>query len=416
MHRARLDARPGRLEAMRVIVAGQNYRIVGGSDRALMQHCDLLSANGVEVAPFCAAHKDNLPSDWSGFFPADVNFASPSPADLARYVYSQQSRRLLSDLISEFKPDLLHLHIYYGKLSGSIFASARDAGVPVIQTLHEFKIVCPIHSLSRHGSSCRACAGFNFRHALINRCNRGSLARSALTWLESSVTHMAGGLDSVNKFIAVSDFVRNTVVEMGVPSDKVAVVPNFTDYEAVTPNFGHDNYFLCYGRLEAGKGLLPLLEAFRALPSLRLVVAGAGSQAGELARYVTANQMSNVEFRGFCSGPELSSLIGGATAIVCPSLAAETFGLTIIEAFAHGKPVIASRIGAFPEVVSDGESGTLVPPGDVAALVEAIQHLASDELGRRFMALAARDRVVNHFGPDTHMASLRAVYDSVLAA
>lgn len=397
---------------MKLVVAGQNYRLVGGADRALIQHCDLLRSAGHAVAPFCVRHPENLSSAWSRYFPDDVNFESPGLGDLTRYVYSAHAGRRFRELVGAFQPDIAHLHIYYGKLTGSIIREARLTGLPVVQTLHEFKVVCPVHSLIRNGSICTACSNFNFRNVVRYRCNRGSLARSALTWAESSVSRAVGAVYGVDKFIAVSKYLRDRVVAMGVPPDKIVIVPNFTDAASVTPNFSDSGYFLYFGRIEAAKGIWPLLDAFAQMPDIRLKIVGAGSLLPAVRE--RAGKARNVEIHPFADGSELSSLISGAVGVLAPSIVPETFGLTLIEAFAHGKPVIASEIGAYSEVISSEKTGLLVCPGNVEQIVGAVRRIRSGSNERRLMGAAARETALTKFGPRLHYERLLEVYDSVL--
>lgn len=398
-----------------VLNAGQNYWIRGGSDRCLIDLGELLEARGHRVIPFAVQDDRNLPTEWSRYFPPAVNFDQPGPRDLLRYLYSPEARRQLERLLSEHRVDVAQLHIYYGQLTGSIFAPLRRRGIPVVQTLHEFKIVCPVYALYAHGQLCQKCDGHAFWKATTNRCNRGSLARSALSSAESYLTRALGAQSGVDHFMAVSQFVKDKVVELGVPADKVSVVHNFVDAERFSPSAEEGTHFLYFGRLDRTKGTATILDMAERLPDLPFLVAGEGAARAGMEADILARGLTNVRLLGFQTGEALSNLIRGAIAIIAPSEVYETFGLSAAEAMAHGRPVVAHRIGGLAEVVENGVDGFLVEPGDRAALAEKLRWLADNRAAAAHMGQAGRANVIARFGPDIHYRRTMAVYRRVLA-
>lgn len=395
---------------MRVINVGQNYHLRGGSDKYLFSLESLLRDHGHEVIPFASRQSANVDTPWSSYFPPEVDFQRPRPVDILRYAYSQPAREAMRKLVREQAPDIAHLHIYYGQLTASILAPLEKAGIPVVQTLHEYKIVCPTYSLFAHGEICEACEGRHFWRAAARRCNRGSFVRSALSATEAYVSRWLGAVDKVGHFIAVSDFLREKVVSMGVPRDKVTTVHNFMDCAGIEPAREPGTYLLYFGRLERIKGIYTLLDAVAPLRDTPVLIAGEGSEKMSLQNEIARRGLNHVKLLGFKQGQELRDLIRGSICTIAPSVCYETFGLTLVESFAHGRPVVASRIGGMTEVVTDRVDGFLVRPGDIAELRERLSWMATHPADALEMGMRGRAGVEDRFSPERHYEDILAIY------
>lgn len=402
--------------SLTVLNVGQNYHVRGGSDRYLFALESLLQRYGHEVIPFATDQPANLATPWSAYFPPSVNFARPGPIDVIRYLYSRPAARAVGRLVARRRPDLAHLHIYYGQLTGSILRPLRAAGIPILQTLHEFKTVCPTYGLFAHGRLCESCQGRQFWRAMTHRCNRGSLVRSALSSAEAYVSRWLGAVDGVDHFIAVSDFLRDKVIELGLPAHKVTTVHNFVDCSGIDPVASPGRYLLFFGRLERIKGVHTLLDAVAPLSGIEVLLAGEGGERQALQAQIHRRGLAHVKLLGFKTGTELQELIRGSICTVAPSECYETFGLTLVESFAHGRPVVASRIGGMTEVVDDGETGFTVPPGDAEALRERLLWMVNNRDSALEMGRAARRAVERRFSPESHYEKIMAIYRGVGAA
>lgn len=398
---------------LKVLNVGQNYFVRGGSDKYQFQLEKLLTRRGHATIPFASSQSANRPSTWADYFPKSVDFDHPGPADLVRFVYSPAARDCVKRLLDDAKPDLAHLHIYYGQLTSSILRPIMEAGIPIVQTLHEYKLVCPVYSLVSRDRVCEACSGGRFWNALPRRCNRGSLPRTALSVVESYVSRLLGSVSAVDRFIAVSHFQRAKIVEMGVPADKVTTIHHFVDCAGTMPATGDGEHVLYFGRLERLKGIFTLLDAVTPLADVPVLFVGDGGARDELEREIRRRGLTHVRLLGFRTGDELTALVRASIATVLPSLWYEPFGLTVIETFAEGRPVIGSRIGGISELIDDGVDGYLVPPGDVDALRERIDALARDRGRAVAMGRAGRDKVERDFTPELHYRRLMDVYRAV---
>ena len=394
--------------------AGQNYRITGGSDRYQFQLSELLTRHGHTVIPFAGKHPDNLPSEWESYFPQAPDFDHPGFQDLINYVYSWPAKRAMSRLLGDAGIDIAHLHIYYGKLTSSILQPLHEKGIPIVQTTHEFKLSCPVYTLSRHGKLCEKCAAGHYYHALLHRCNRGSLLRSGLSTLESYVSAKNGAVDGIDHFIAVSEFMREKLVSHGLNANRVTAIHNYIDVSGIEVADGEGSYLLYFGRFEANKGIMTLLEAAAMHREIKLVLVGAGGLEPAMRDYVAGEGLDNVAIRGFMDQASLHEVIKGSVCSIMPSEWYETFGLTSIESFGRGRPVIASRIGGIPEVVEDRVDGFLFEPGNARELGEYMKWMWENRSAAVRMGKKGRQNVERKFNPEDHYRKLMQVYRKLL--
>lgn len=397
-----------------ILNASQNYFVKGGSDRYFFVLAEMLDQHGHRVIPFAVEQEQNESSPWSGYFPPGVNFKSPGPRDIARFLYSWPARRAIRRLLREQSVDLAHLHIYYGQLTSSILAPLVDAGVPIVQTLHDFKLVCPVYSLLSHGTICEACQGKHFYRAVARRCNRGSIARSALSAAETYLSHWLGAVDRIDHFITVSDFQREKYIELGVPAERMTTVHNFADPALFDPAQGPGDYLLYFGRIEQLKGIYTLLEAAAQTPDVPLWIVGSGDAEPEVARIINERSLDHVRLLGFKGGSELHELIRGSIATILPSEGYDNCPMSVLESLALARPVIGSRIGGIPELVRHDVDGLLVPPGDADRLAHAMRCLAADRERAIEMGAAGRGKIETQFSPEIHYRRVLDVYCRVL--
>jgi glycosyltransferase involved in cell wall biosynthesis len=382
---------------VRVLNVSQRHYFGGGSDRIFFETGRLLEGAGHRVIPFCAADERNDPTPWERYFPEAADFERPGATDLWRYHYSRPARRALERLLHDHPIDIAHLHITYGKLTSSILEPLRRAGIPIVQTLHEYKLICPVYTLVSNGEICEACRGGHFWNALPRRCNRGSLARTALSVSESYLSRRLGNIAKIDRFLAVSEFQRSKLIEHGLPADRIDVVHNFVDVGARTPGEG-GGYLIYVGRIERLKGVFTLIEAVRGL-EIPLRIVGSGEAEGELRERLREPGFERVDLLGFREGAELARLISGSLAAVVPSEWYEPFGLTV---------------GGITELIDHGRDGLLFPAGDAEALRARVETLAGDPEGAQRMGRAGRAKVERDFGPERYLRDLEATYRRLL--
>lgn len=396
---------------MKVLQINNHHRIIGGADQVFFNTADLLRERGHVCDTFAARDPRDRPNPRSDYFPAAPPQGQKSLRDLPSYLYNFRAGRAIGRYEATFGPyDIAHLHIYYGRLTTAILPHLRKQTGAIIQSLHEYKLACPVYSFEREGHTCRKCVDGSTWSVIKHRCKNKSLAMSAVAFVEFHLSRTMGDVRHVDRFICVSAFQREILIQAGLPKKNMVTLYNFVDVaEAdIIPVASRDDYLLYFGRIEALKGIGTLIEAAKRTGQ-RVVVAGHGSY---LSTAQAMAEGANIEFVGFQSGTALRSLVANARAVVVPSEWYENCPMSVLEAKALGVPVIGTKIGGIPELVRDGIDGFLVEPGDLAGLAEALVDIGRVDLDG--FSSAARQDAVDRFSSAQHYKQLMAVYKSAL--
>lgn len=394
----------------RVLQVNNHHRIIGGSDSVYFNTSELLRAQGSEVINFAAASEHDVPSPYSGYFPQGLDTKKLSLTDIGKYMRNADAAKAIDRLIRTVGPfDVAHLHIYYGRLTAAILPKLRRHGIPIVQTIHEYKLVCPVYTMERNGAVCEKCVQGNRLNAIRNRCKEGSLAKSIAVLAEFWASRLQGDVRFMDRIICVSDFQRGLMLRAGIPASKLVTLHNFVDPTLFKPVASEKkgDYFLYFGRIEALKGLPTLIRAAEKT-GIALKVAGVGGWSQNMMRRIGGN--SRVEALGYVGGQTLRDLISHAKAVVVPSEWYENCPMTVLEAKAAGTPVIGARIGGIPELIRDGVDGTLFEPGNVDDLSRAINDVCNGDLIG--MAHAACEDVNARFSKEFHLERLIEIYES----
>ncbi len=406
---------------MKILMVQTFFYYRGGDSTYMLNLTKLLEEKGHEVVHFAMEHPQNLPSPYSRYFVSEIDFpsllAERSPRAawkvLTRSIYSKEAKVKIARLVEDTKPDIAHFHNIHGHLTTSIIAPLRALGVPIVWTLHDFRQVCPNTSFLSHGEICERCLPDKFYNVVLHRCKKGSLAASFVAMVSMYYERLARVPSRVDRFITPSEFLRSKLIEGRFDPERIIAIPNFVDLEHYR-NEGEDDYFLYIGRLLYEKGIDVLIRAVAKLESGRLLIVGEGPAAGELKALANELGTERVKFAGYLTGDELRMTIARAQFVVLPSRLYENLPFSIMEAFASGKPVVATDLGGIPEMVEDGVNGFLFPNGDVDALADRISRLLSDPELRARMGAAGREKVERLYNRERHYELISGVYDDVL--
>ena len=349
---------------MKVLIVHNSYQQPGGEDAVVAAEARLLRAHEHTVLWY-KRHNDEL---------NDLGPLGTLAAGIGA-VWSRNSVREVRGMIARDRPDVAHFHNTFPLISSAAYYACAEARVPVVQTLHNYRLLCPGANLQREGRVCEECIGRSLAWpGLLYGCYRGSrAATAAATFMLAAHRAMRTWAEKVDIYVALSEFARRKFVEGGLPAERVVVKPNFVEHDP-GPKSGAGDYALYVGRLSAEKGLRVLLRAWELLgETISLKIAGDGPLTGEIASEIRTERLRGIELLGRVRHNEILSLMHGAAFLVLPSICYENFPLVIAEAFACGLPVIASRFGAMEEIIADGETGLgfeLDDPNDLASKVQ----------------------------------------------
>jgi glycosyltransferase involved in cell wall biosynthesis len=310
-------------------------------------------------------------------------------------VYSRRTVREITELAGRFRPDIAYVHNVFPLISPSLYHVLHRLRIPSVHVIHDFRLWCPNSRFYVNGQPCQLCLMGNYWPAIRKRCVKGNPAHSALYAGSLYLNRKLGFTHKIGGYICLTEFAKNLLLQSGIPEDKTHVCPNHIDTSIYTPQYGGGRFVLYLGGLYRDKGVLTVAKAFAQLPHIPLKFVGAGDAEAELRDYIDRHQMANVEIVGFKSGQEKLEYLRNSMFTIVPSHCYETFGLVVLEAFASGKPVVASAIGALPYIVQPQETGLLFQPQDANELAAKVRWLYEnpdqiESMGRKARALVER--------------------------
>jgi len=389
---------------MRILFIHNRYQQPGGEDVAVELESQLLKDKGHDVRVLF--FQNSNPEGSVGKITKGM-----------RAIYDRNSYRVVKNEIEVFRPDVVHVHNFFYAASPSIFYAAKKMNVPAVLTLHNYRLICANALLLRHGQVCELCVNNLLPLAGIRyRCYHNSMAESAFVTFVTSTHKLIRTWDkNISRLIVLTQFAQSRFVGSSIRVDeqKLFIKPNFIP----DPGLGEterEDFFLFVGRLSYEKGIDVLANAFAGLPTQKLVVIGdaADSQA-EMARFL---DNSNITLKGRLNKDGVLAYMKRCKALIFPSTWYEGLPFVIIEAFATGTPVIASRLGSMAELVNDKLNGFLFEPGNVTDLQEKIHlFLQTERQDRNALYENARTTYVQNFSPEKHYQTILTLYETVIA-
>ncbi len=390
---------------MKILVAHAAYQKHGGEDVVVEAEERLLRAHGHGVLRYRRHNEELNRRGPLGIIAAGM-----------QTVWSSASAHELTDLLAKEKPDVVHFHNIFPLISPAAYYACADAGVPVVQTLHNYRLLCPGANFLRDGRVCEECLGRSVPWpGVVHGCYRESRAATAAVATMIAVHRgMKTWREKVGVYIALSEFARGKFIEGGLPGERIVVKPNFVDPDPGL-KCGRGEYALYVGRLSVEKGLRVLLAAWSRLQEkIPLRIAGEGPLKEEVAAEIKTRGLSNVNLLGRLPSSEIVSLMQGARFLVLPSVCYENFPLAVAEAFACGLPVIASRLGAMVEIIADGDTGLHVTPSDAADLAAKADWAWRNPGKLQELGKAGRQEYVSKYGPEQNYHLLMGIFERTM--
>jgi glycosyltransferase involved in cell wall biosynthesis len=397
---------PYEAHEVKILLVHNSYVQPGGEDVVFEQERQMLEQAGHEVVSY---HRSNQEIDEHSLV---GRIALTSKA-----VWAADSRRDFASLLHREKPSLVHIHNTFVVISPSIYSACREAGVPVVQTLHNYRLLCPEANFFRRNRPCEECVEHSLWRGVIHGCYHESRAATSAVALMLAVHRWRGTWNSgVDCFVALSAFSRRKFIEAGMPAEKIAVKPNF-----VSPDPGcrssSGGYALFIGRLAPEPRVKLLLQAWQHLPvQIPLRIVGGGPQRAPLEACAKQMGIAEARFLGQLPRHETLAMLRGAWCLIFPSEWYENFPVTIVEAFACGVPVICSRLGAMQELVTDGRTGLQFTPGDPVDLTKKIEWAWAHPEEMAAMGRAARAEYEAKYTAGHNYHLLTEIYHQALQA
>jgi len=384
---------------MNILMLHNSYQFRGGEDESFESEVRMLRDAGHYVDTI---HLNNDRVDEIGRFQVALNS-----------IWSKPSFDLVNSKLRERNFDVMHVQNFFPMLSPSVYAAAKKNGVPVVQTLRNYRLLCPSTVLYRNGHICEDCLHKTFKiPGIIHSCYRDSVLSSAAVAAMTAFNTLKGTWrNDVDLYICLTAFSRQKFVEAGFNPNKIIVKSNFV-YPDPGVGLGEDGYLLFAGRLTSEKGIETLLSAWERLKSPgKLKIVGEGPLESRVREIVARN--SGVEWVGPKSSSEVKEMMGAARALVFPSEWYEPFGRVAIESFAKGTPVVTARLAGLAEIVRDGETGLLFNPGDPEDLAQKMDRVINHPDEFRAMRPAARAEYEATYTIEQNLGALIRAYKSV---
>lgn len=391
---------------MKIVLVHNFYREAGGEDAVVEQERRLLERAGHDVILY---HRSNHEIEGLSIL-GQISLAK-------RCIWAKDTQRQFAQLLARENPDLVHVHNTLVMISPSVYGACRDRGIPVVQTLHNFRLMCPAATFQRDGKVCEECVDHSLWRSVYHGCYRDSRPATATVALMLAFHRRLGTWNKlVDCYIALTEFSRNKFIAAGLPADKIVVKPNFLD-----PDPGereqHGAYALFVGRLSPEKGISTLLQAWEHVPEhCALHIVGGGPQRESLEAQAKKRRLASTTFRGYLSHEETIAEMKGAQFLIMPSVWYEGFPVSVAESFACGTPVICSRLGGMEEIVTDGRTGLHFTPADSEDLAAKVKWTWTHPLEMEEMGREARAEYKAMYTAERNYEMLMEIYTKAIAA
>ncbi len=389
---------------MKIMMVHVRYRLKGGEDAVFENEIKLLRANSSKVSVVKLEYTNDQIVEQGILNKLQLGLDT---------IWSRRSYKLLLSEIKEHDPDIVHFHNIFPLLSPSVYKACNDAGVPVVQTLHNYRWICPAGTFYRDGNVCEECVDRNLLQSVKYACYReSSLATSVVAGmiLYSRINSIIQ--KHVSRVIVLTEFAKEKFVQSGLSEERIVVKPNFC-FNSGEKNNNVGEYVLFIGRISKEKGIYTLMHAMEGMQNIKLKVAGDGPELSSIRRRVKENNI-NVEMLGSLDKAQLNRAIKDAAFIVLPSQWYEGFPMVVLDAYSNSKPILVSKIGGLSELVDIGVTGNTVEPCNPGLLQTAMLEMLSDKRKLSEMGRYAYEKYEREYSEMVNFEMLYDIYDDVI--
>jgi glycosyltransferase involved in cell wall biosynthesis len=393
---------------MKIALVHNTYQQMGGEDRVFAQERKMLEDAGHQVIAF--VRSNHAAESYAGWKKMQLAAAT---------VWSAQSRAEFKKLLGAEKPQVVHVHNTFMMISPSIYSACREAGVPVVQTLHNFRLLCPGANFFRDGKICEECLEHTVWRGVKHGCYRKSrMATATVAAMLEFHRWRKTWSDSVSCFVALSEFARGRFIAGGLPAERMLVKPNFVDPDpGPGPPMEERTYAVFVGRFSPVERMMTIFGAWERLKDrVPLFIVGGGPERAEMEAEAERRNLKQIRFLGVLPNGQTIRMIQGARFLVFPSEWYENFPVTIAEAFACQTPVICSGLGSMKEIVRDERTGLHFKAGDAASLAEKVGFAWENPGAMRVMGAEARREYLASYTAEQNYSQLMGIYEGAIRA
>lgn len=400
---------------MKILEINKFHNARRGADKHFLHLIELLKSGGDDVAVFSMRQQGDAASEWEPFFLSPVGYTDrftlwQKIKGVGRMFYSFEAHRKIKRLLDAFQPDIVHVHNIYHQMDPTILFAIKKRGIPIVMTVHDFKIINPNHSMVLDGKAYGRCRQGAYYQCVLDRCVKNSYGKSFIAMLEAYWHRLLGTYRTVDLFIAPSFFVKDQLVEWGIPTDAITVIPHCTGHGNLSGGISQTSaddarapYALYAGNISAHKGVETLLRIFERQTKLKLYL------AGEIEQGLKIPENAQIAYLGVLPPEQIARSMAGARCVVSATRLPETFGLIALEALASGVGFVGFDTGAFFEIITDKRQGILVRTEE--ELRATIDKVASGEIVFDRQALLAR---AAEFTADAYRQRIRGLFANLV--
>lgn len=387
------------MKKQKVLIVHNYYQVPGGEDTVVENEKNMLLENGHEVVLY-TRHNDEI--KLRGIF---GKLILPFETIFSFKTYKEVKRKVKEENI-----DIVHVHNTLPLVSPSVYYSAKHCNVPVVQTIHNFRLLCPAATFIRNKKICEECVEKSLICSIKNKCYRDSLIQSMVSAFTLAFHRLIGTYNKVDNYIALTEFNKNKLMNL-VDEGKISVKPNFVKRNNKIVKSKNKEYFLFLGRIDELKGIMLLVEAWKEVNNSKLLIVGKGPLENKINKYIKDNGINNIELLGFKQKNEVIRLINNSKALIIPSQWYEGFPMTLVEGLSLGIPIIASDIGNLATIVDDGENGLLFKYDDKDSLIDKVKNIEANSKLLEKLSNGAIDSFNNKYNSVKNYELLIEIYN-----
>lgn len=384
-----------------VLMAHNYYQVPGGEDTVFHNEVNMLEKNGHKVTKY-TRHNDEIKGGVLSKLKLGIDT-----------IFSLKTYKEVKKLIEEKDIDVIHVHNTLPLISPSIYYAARAKKIPVVQTIHNFRLLCPGATFTRNSEICEDCISKGLGQSLKHRCYRNSLSQTFIMYLMLKIHRVIGTYNKVN-YITLTEFNKNKLLNLVKDESKVYVKPNFVEKRDLVERTLED-YFVYIGRLDDIKGINFLVESWKDIDeNIDLYIIGTGPEEEKLKVFIKENNIKNIKLLGFMQRDKAFKIIHKSRAILVPSKCYEGFPMTIAESFSLGVPVIGSRLGNIESIIDDGSNGLLFEKGNTQSIKTVIESVFYNKDLNISLGNNAYNAFKYNYTDEKNYEELQSIYENLV--